>query len=375
MNEEPRPQLPVEPPEPELPAPSFWEKLKANKLKILGGVLGILVFAGALLGAYKLGQRQAQPAPQPTPTPAAVTTPTPDPTADWQAYTNTEHGYSIKYPLNWNLQEVAPGGLGVEISSFDTAKPVDDETGKGIFSVHISENFSPISVKEWLLEETRRCKKEGGCAPSPPEILEEVSIDDQPGVKTDNPLPGILSGMGISYFVSHDRRLYEIRFQFGLNEVEGGEISNTFNLILSTFRFLNSEDLGVWIEDWQEYANDVYHYSFKYPPAFSLVDRSVVGKNQVEVSRNNEKIIVRAGEEKETPYYLDAESSGETELGGMAAKIYKFPDGHCDGLSCSPSFIAIVVYKGSNQYALEFYQTTEVSGLYQQILSTFKFLD
>jgi len=82
----------------EQPKAGLLEKLRIHKGKILGGVLGIFVFAGAVFGAYKFGQRQVQPGPWPTPTPGAVATPTPDPTANWKIYTNTKYGYSIKYP-------------------------------------------------------------------------------------------------------------------------------------------------------------------------------------------------------------------------------------------------------------------------------------
>lgn len=78
--------------------PRWREKLKLHKWKILGGVLGVLVVAGAIFGAYKLSQRQVQPTLLPTPTPIIEATPTLDPTADWETYTNTEYEYSIKYP-------------------------------------------------------------------------------------------------------------------------------------------------------------------------------------------------------------------------------------------------------------------------------------
>jgi len=48
---------------------SFLEKLKIHKFKILSGIVGVLVFAGAVFGAYRFGQRQVQPASKPTPTP------------------------------------------------------------------------------------------------------------------------------------------------------------------------------------------------------------------------------------------------------------------------------------------------------------------
>jgi len=91
-------QPPASPSEASSEGGSFLDKLKLHKFKILGGVLGVLVFAGAVFGAYKVGQRQVQLVPQPTPTPGLVATPTPDPTANWKTYTNEKYGYSIKYP-------------------------------------------------------------------------------------------------------------------------------------------------------------------------------------------------------------------------------------------------------------------------------------
>lgn len=46
---------------------SFLERLKIHKFKILGGILGVFIFAGAVFGAYKLGQRQIQLIPKSTP--------------------------------------------------------------------------------------------------------------------------------------------------------------------------------------------------------------------------------------------------------------------------------------------------------------------
>lgn len=56
---------------------SFFDKIKPHKFKILGAVLGVFVFAGAVFGAYKLGQKQVRIGPQPTSTPGLVVTTTP----------------------------------------------------------------------------------------------------------------------------------------------------------------------------------------------------------------------------------------------------------------------------------------------------------
>lgn len=104
----------------ELLNPSFWEKLKVNKFKLLTGVLGIFIFAVAVFGAYKFGQKQIQPIPQPTTTPAAVATPTPEltpvpkttPTPQpkpsvkqgWRQYFNTELGLVYQLPQeDWRI--------------------------------------------------------------------------------------------------------------------------------------------------------------------------------------------------------------------------------------------------------------------------------
>lgn len=86
---------------------SLLGKIRLHKFKILGSLLGILVFAGAVFGAYKLGQKQIQPVSQPTltPLPSEVSTEEGDPTANWKTYTNTEYGFEFKYPINWSTYD------------------------------------------------------------------------------------------------------------------------------------------------------------------------------------------------------------------------------------------------------------------------------
>lgn len=50
-------ELPVSPQEIQIQPSSFLDKLKIHKFKILVGILGVLVLAGAVFGAYKFGQR------------------------------------------------------------------------------------------------------------------------------------------------------------------------------------------------------------------------------------------------------------------------------------------------------------------------------
>lgn len=78
------------------------EKLKLYRREILGGVLGVLVFAGAIFAGYKFGQRQISPelVKGPTLTPELVATPTPE-------LTPTLVGAKLK-PKNYYVGKVSP---------------------------------------------------------------------------------------------------------------------------------------------------------------------------------------------------------------------------------------------------------------------------
>jgi len=84
------------------------------KLPLISGGFLLLVIVGAagfLLGK-SLSQSKtpslpliSQVSPSPTPTPEnPISTPTPDPTANWKTYVNNKYNYSIKYPEDWILQ-------------------------------------------------------------------------------------------------------------------------------------------------------------------------------------------------------------------------------------------------------------------------------
>jgi len=121
----------------EQPKASFFNKLKIHKFKILGGVLGVLIFSGAVFGAYKVGQRKVQPAPQPTPTPTAVATPTPDLTANWKTYTSAD--FIFKYPADWKVRDLL--SINRNLEWLKTS------------SIYLG--LAPISIKEDVLASVR----------------------------------------------------------------------------------------------------------------------------------------------------------------------------------------------------------------------------
>jgi len=213
MEEKIEPQ-PLMEPEAEPSVPSLWEKLKANKFKILGGVLGVFVFAGAVFGAYRLGQRQIQPTPAPSP--AVVATPTPDPTANWKTYTNTKYGYLIKYPKNWVLRP-------------DEQVPDQIVNFKNIEELYrLSSNLSIYSG--------------GAHTEAPPSAVfsetKPVTIAGKEAMKEVYEKPYGEEGLFEWIKFSGEQKVGQIAiYKHG----EGREHSDTLNLMLSTFRFLEEE--------------------------------------------------------------------------------------------------------------------------------------
>jgi len=358
-------QPPTEQPETELSTLSLVDKLKTHKFKILGGVLGIFVLAGAVFGAYKLGTRQVQPSPQPSPTPAAVATPTADPTANWQTYTNTKYGYSIKYPSELESKDVDPstvlGPTGVTAHNFivwgPTQRPQTEFYDGLSVILGVVTNPEELPLRDFADQASQPTVGER-------ESFEEIQIGDLRGFKA----VGVGLGRFTHIFLPYKTADKVIKFTVIWGGEKEEEYRENFNLMLSTFRFLEEEE-------WQTYTDDVYRYSFEYPPDFLITDYSATERRNIKLSKDNYEVMVRAGKQKENPYFLDQESVGETQMGGLTARLFKFPNGFCEVGTCTSPFVAVVAYKGDYRYVMEFYQTTEITGVYQQILSSFRFLD
>lgn len=218
-------ELPVSPQETQIDAPSFTDKLKIHKFKILGGILGILVFTGAVFGAYKFGQKQVQVGPQPTPTPVAVATPTPDPTANWKTYINKASGYSVKYPTDKLLRLICPGEeLNLVKRGVETQESIDMPTcaRDGRYDIEIVTLSTP--------------KEEPKADQYTSVVKEDILVG---GVKARKYVVNMFipepRGPGTEWytevFLNHDGKIYNLF----LGKTDFVDI---FDLIRSTFRFL-----------------------------------------------------------------------------------------------------------------------------------------
>lgn len=126
--------------------PRNW--LKTLGFTLLGLVLASGIFAAGYFTALKTQPTKVAPFPTPTPQPISQVTPipipTPDPTANWETYTNTAAGFSIKHPTGWRKSEASnwvgfgPQEIGEDVllgvSFYDksekTTSQIKDDIGK-----------------------------------------------------------------------------------------------------------------------------------------------------------------------------------------------------------------------------------------------------
>ena len=231
-------ELPVSEQEIQIQAPSFLDKLKVHKFKILGGILGVFVLAGAVFGAYKLGQKQVYPelGEGPTPTPVAVATPTLDPTANWKTYTNEKYGYSIKYPAEWSEQLKCEGGTITDDYVCFLSPDFEESPAGAIMGSTVKGGVVLIYGQGGVVS----LLPDGFCAPGGPAYIsecKEIKVGDlqamQRKIGDTQTEVGILK---TGKFILDIKAIY--------NAASEDEIARTLNLILSTFRFLPSTSSG-----------------------------------------------------------------------------------------------------------------------------------
>ena len=333
------PEVQKEMPQPVEEKPVEEKKEKRWLKPLLLSILGIVLAAGLVFGGYKLGQKSVSPEL------AEIPTPTISPEA-----TPSAGVYSI---------------AGIDLT-IDKALRVEREAA--------NEDLLVLTV---IFAANEECPLPGGAVcgydtRSFKLVDEEGFVQDQlftyPTIKylTTNPISQRILKLDekdrgdVFFEITKDKN------KFFLTYSPAGETTEKIALELELFDPT---------KDWEVYSNVQYGYSIKYPTDFSFNDQSVENLHQIEVSGDDLKLIIRVKEEKKSPYYLDQESSGRIEVGGVEAKLYRFPLGYCDAGGCTQPFIAAVFYRGNRQYILEFYGESELTDTANLILSTFQFLD
>jgi len=128
------------------PVPEAPKKSNKKLFLIVGIIILVLVLVAGGIGAYFLMKGQSEVSPTPTPVATIVPTASPNPIADWETYTNTKYGFSIRYPLPLEIfsedRAVVSGPLEgnavfiTTIVNSDTVLPNTDAPFDG-FSVYV----------------------------------------------------------------------------------------------------------------------------------------------------------------------------------------------------------------------------------------------
>ena len=160
---------------------------------------------------------------------------TPGLVTNWTTYTNSDIGYSIKYPSGWHLEvNTAQDQNGITIRNYDDSKISKEETVSVFFGggptdkIYITLGFSDklISKNETLIDWLKTNEAYTSDMSGDPISVKEVTVAGNPALVLN------YSGTGNSYsFRAVNRVFYAHYGPSGTNQ------SKVFDQVLSTFKF------------------------------------------------------------------------------------------------------------------------------------------
>ena len=242
---QPPTQEPVQtPPEVFIPQP------KPNYLKTI--IFSVLIIITLGLIAYlffqnqKLRKQVLNPPVSPTiqsssPTPKTVSSisiPS-DQTEGWKTYKNTSDAFSLKYPSSWIYRE---GSEGPEFAPSDK-----------LFSIPYTEVFSPISVFIKTTDNFDLSNTSFNQYEEKPITISEINTNRITGINkgTNTRITGVK--------FTHNGKIFII-VTFGNNYIQ------TFDQILSTFKFVNNTQDSNLPIGWIYYKDSVCNLNLPIPP-------------------------------------------------------------------------------------------------------------
>lgn len=214
------PTPPVQSPTPAIPPSPI------NPRVIILIVLIIIVALVLGVGVYTLNSSKKQStSPQPSILPSPK--PTVDPTANWKTYTNSVLQFSIRYPSDWNIEEIENKTIIlIKSPNVEYQEPVNKVVKGAEIRIQISPynysgNISSLIQKPGTVPEADITYISS--------ILVEVSeIESVKTISTG------LYGKVVQYQIPKENKIYEIGIY-----TSDQTIQNTFDQILSTFKFTN----------------------------------------------------------------------------------------------------------------------------------------
>ncbi len=208
----------------------------------------IIIALAAIAGAYYFGTKKGNIIPTPTEAPSLVATnlptqttptvkPTIDPTANWKTFTS-KYGYSVKYPQNYSVKTGDWTEFGqsfgiqkndeIVIRSIEQTKPKMAGPYGDLISLKLPEaNPQHLSSEQWANEKLQSTDYPAKI------VTHEVVVNKIKSIQAYRAdFPGILY-----VFVPQNEKIYTLVHAPSGIESEKADYKQTFNQILSTFKF------------------------------------------------------------------------------------------------------------------------------------------
>lgn len=315
-------------------------------------LIGIIIIAVGY-GAYYFGKNSNTP---------LLTKSSPEPegmmendeTSDWRTYTNTEWGYSIKYPEGGKTANIADGNtaIGALPSSRQISISTSEDLTNNAISIAAFDVLELTPGSGW----TRTEVEVNG-------ILATKWTKDDGNAKYN------------IYYIEHKNKgLLEI---YVSNQNENKEIANQ---ILSTFEFVENTNENT---AWKTYNGKTVPIKVQYPSYYVPRELDDLGPNSYRIEFLAESGDVQlssftisqstSGVLPQYPY--DQEPTGNYTVSGIKGIYQELPEGYQDAANISPQpMLSVYIVNEGKLYEISFFGVSEISNpVIKQILSTFEF--
>lgn len=305
--------------------PILPEQPKQNNFLVI--LLSVLLFLSVSIAGFFAYQTQMLvkelTSMKATSTPISTEEPKDDPMADWKTYTNEK--FSFKYPGtssitgSGNNQTLLIGGLKVNINLQGP-----HQWGEGMSKSEIDKMY----IKSFQY-------------PDKPEI----------GMYPDSAVIFSVEFASISEKLSYQKQ------------------TDILDQTLSTFKFVES---GM-TSDWKTYINE--KFTFKYPIDV-VISSKTRGKEEIfEIKGLDKDIVLVVDPIEEHNFFLGKKVSKQIKYNNVSWNLLTGNEQYCDGGECSKISDALQVEYQNKRYTIVLGDLSYSNLEFDQILSTFKFVD